>query len=110
MASTTLLTPIFLLLFAAAVRAGESSAKPAADPDEIKLVEIFIQTPVSELPEVAIPKFLSIDSEALPKKLRKRFTAKRLELHTLKQNNGRYGMIAACAGGGMGAAMVVERS
>jgi acetyl-CoA C-acetyltransferase len=30
-------------------------------------------------------------------------------LHALKQNKGRYGMIAACAGGGMGGAAIVER-
>lgn len=31
-------------------------------------------------------------------------------LYALKQNKGKYGMIAACAGGGMGGAMVVERA
>jgi len=31
-------------------------------------------------------------------------------LYALKANNGRHGMIAACAGGGMGGAMVVERA
>jgi acetyl-CoA acetyltransferase len=31
-------------------------------------------------------------------------------LHALKQNGGRHAMIAACAGGGMGGAMVVSRA
>ncbi|MCX5787247.1 MAG: thiolase family protein [Elusimicrobia bacterium] len=31
-------------------------------------------------------------------------------LYALRENKGRYGMIAACAGGGMGGAMVVERA
>ena len=30
-------------------------------------------------------------------------------VHSLRKKNGRYGMLAACAGGGMGGAMVVER-
>ncbi|MBI4422256.1 MAG: thiolase family protein [Elusimicrobia bacterium] len=31
-------------------------------------------------------------------------------LHALRESQGRYGMIAACAGGGMGGAMIVERA
>ncbi|OGS42305.1 MAG: hypothetical protein A2506_04225 [Elusimicrobia bacterium RIFOXYD12_FULL_66_9] len=30
-------------------------------------------------------------------------------VHSLRQKKGRYGMLAACAGGGMGGAMVIER-
>jgi hypothetical protein len=69
-------------LVAAPVLAADKSK---ADADEIKLVETFLKLPTDELPDAGVAKFVSIDPDTLPKKLRPRFVAKRLELYTLKQ-------------------------
>lgn len=79
------------LILAAAllgVLSGAPAAAPVktekADPDIIRLVKLFIETPTSDLPIEAIDQFLSVDSSTLPRELRKPFSAKKLELMTLK--------------------------
>lgn len=62
-----------------------SSAAAPATKDEVALVEKFLKLPTSELQPAAIDKFVTIDPETLPKKLRKPYQAKRVELYTLKQ-------------------------
>lgn len=59
--------------------------KPAATPDQIKMVEFFVKAPASDLPAGHIDEFLAIEPDSLPKKLQQPFKAKRLELYTLKQ-------------------------
>lgn len=69
------------------VLSGVAAAAPVktekADPDIIRLVKLFIDTPTADLPVEAIDQFLSVDALALPRELRKPFSAKRLELRTL---------------------------
>lgn len=86
----------------AALAAGLARAAdpaPAADPDDIKLVRLFLKTPTADLPQEAIPHFLAIDPDTLPKSLRERFLGKRLELYSLKQiaDNKPKGMIRSPA-------------
>lgn len=74
------------LLSAFALHAGPVAAQvPPADPEMVKIVEKFLNTPTADLPPSAVPPFLAVDPESLPKKLRDKARARRLELHTLKQ-------------------------
>jgi len=55
------------------------------DADTAAMVEAFLKLPTEALPAEHISRFLAVDPEALPKKLRRPFQAKRLELYSLKQ-------------------------
>ena len=61
--------------------------KPKPDADTLKMVEFFLKTPVSQLPpdlpSSYVDRFMAVDPETLPAKLRKRVAAKKLEFHTL---------------------------
>jgi hypothetical protein len=57
----------------------------ALDEDTLAMVKAFLRMPTEQLPPEHIPKFLALDPAALPKKLRRPFEAKRLELYSLKQ-------------------------
>ncbi|MDD5657739.1 MAG: hypothetical protein PHF00_10855 [Elusimicrobia bacterium] len=72
------------LLLALPARAAEPAAK-ALDDDTLAMVRAFLKTPTSDLPAEHVPRFLEVDPQALPPKLRRPFRAKRLELYTLKQ-------------------------
>src|SRR5437762_2883744 len=73
-------------VFLAAWLAGACAAETApASTEDVKLVEAFLKTPTAELPPAAVDHFVAIEPEALPKKLRQRYKAKRLELYTLRQ-------------------------
>ena len=66
-----------------------SQAAPAAagvlDADTLEMVEAFLKLPAEQLPAAYIPRFLAVDPAALPKKLRRPYEARRLELYSLKQ-------------------------
>lgn len=89
------------LLAGAAPAWARHKAKPSAadagtaDADDVKLVRLFLKLPTADLPEEAVPHFLEIDPETLPKKLREPYKGKRLELYTLKQmaDNKKKGLI-----------------
>jgi hypothetical protein len=61
------------------------AAQKGSDQDKIEMVEYFVKTPVADLPSGHIDEFLAIDPKILPKKLVKKFEAKRFELYTFKQ-------------------------
>lgn len=62
-----------------------AAAQPAAAPEDVKFVEVFIKTSISDLTAAKIEHFMAIDARTLPKKLRLSYQARRVELHTLKQ-------------------------
>ena len=74
------MTRALLLL---ALLAGPCRAEP--DHDTLKMVEVFVQTPVADLPSEHIDEFLAVDAGTLPKKLREPYQRRKLELMTLKQ-------------------------
>ncbi len=87
---------LVLLISPLAVGRAAAGDKGTADPDDVKLVQLFLKTPTSDLPQEAVPHFLEIDPESLPKKLQEPYKGKRLELYTLKQmsdNKRQKGMI-----------------
>lgn len=78
---------------------GARAAEVSADAETVKLVRFFIKTPTAELPPELVEAFLAVKSETLPKKLRRPYEAKKLELYTLKQlavgkNKGDYRITA----------------
>jgi hypothetical protein len=62
-----------------------SAAEAAEKSHEQKLVEYFVNTPVSELPPENVNEFMAVDPQKLPAKLRPKFEARKLELNTMKQ-------------------------
>ena len=64
---------------------GWAGAAAPLDADTAAMVEAFLKLPTESLPAEHISRFLAVDPEALPKKLRRPFQAKRLELYSLKQ-------------------------
>ncbi|MCX5797253.1 MAG: hypothetical protein NTY77_17315 [Elusimicrobia bacterium] len=78
-AAGLLLAAVLVLPWAAPARAAD------ADTDTVEMVEAFLKMPTAELPPEHIPRFLAVDPAALPKKLRRPYEARRLELYTLKQ-------------------------
>ena len=48
------------------------------------MVKAFIKAPTSSLPPDSIERFISVDGAVLPKKLRRPYEAKKLELQTLR--------------------------
>jgi hypothetical protein len=88
---------ITALCIALALTAGaaDPQARPKADPEEIKLVDYFVSSDLSELPPEYVEDFMAVDPEGLPPQLRLRYRARRLELQTLKQltQGGKKGMI-----------------
>ncbi|MBI5623179.1 MAG: hypothetical protein HY924_05305 [Elusimicrobia bacterium] len=64
--------------------AGRANPK-TADPETLKLVELFLKTSVPELPPESVPYFLAVDTATLPDRLLHRFLAKRIELLALKR-------------------------
>jgi len=61
------------------------AVRSAPDTDTVAMVQAFLKMPTEKLPAEHIPRFLSVDPETLPAKLRRPFIVKRLELYTLKQ-------------------------
>lgn len=62
-----------------------AAASPALDPDTLEMVKSFLKTPTENLPAEHIPRFLEVDPKSLPKKLRRPFEAKCVELYSLRQ-------------------------
>ncbi len=75
------------------LRAAESPKKATAD--QVKIVEFFIKTPVSQLPPDRVDDFMAVDVQTLPVKLREPYKARQLELYTLKHlaANNKKGLI-----------------
>jgi hypothetical protein len=71
--------PLLLLMLLAPL-----SAAPKADAETIKTVELFLKTPTESLPPESIEGFMAVDVETLPKALREKTQAKKLELHVLR--------------------------
>lgn len=71
-------------LLAASLVAPPSLAVEPATKETVSMVEKVLKTPTEELPPGVVPPFLAVDPESLPKKLRQRFLAKRVELYSLK--------------------------
>ena len=53
------------------------------DADTLDMVKAFLKMPTADLPTAHISRFMAVDPEALPKKLRQPYEGKRLELRTL---------------------------
>ena len=70
------------LLLAAVFSAAESVK---ADTETLRLVELFVSAPTSDLPPEKVPDFLAVDPQTLPAKLRTPWLAKREELLALKK-------------------------
>jgi len=70
------------LLLTAAFSAAESVA---SDTETVRLVELFVSAPTSDLPPEKVPEFLAVDPKALPAKLRTPWLVKREELLALKK-------------------------
>ncbi|MBI3551090.1 MAG: hypothetical protein HY077_01115 [Elusimicrobia bacterium] len=73
------------LILALAVIFAPCAGAADADKDTVEMVEAFIKLPVDRLPVEHIDRFVAVDPETLPKKLRQGFKAKKLELYTFKQ-------------------------
>lgn len=71
---------------AAAKKADKAEAGATASADTIKLVEMFTTRETADLPPEAVPEFMAVDAKTLPSKLRAKYTAKKIELLTLKKN------------------------
>lgn len=54
------------------------------DADTLAMVEAFLKVPTASLPPDSIERFISLESADLPKKLRRPYEAKKLELLTLR--------------------------
>ncbi|HVA65998.1 MAG TPA: hypothetical protein VNK24_03625 [Elusimicrobiota bacterium] len=76
----------FLLAALAAVD-GPALAGPKArpGPKAVIMVESFLKTPVSDLPPGQIDAFLKINPEALPRRLRDPYEAKKAQLEALRK-------------------------
>ena len=61
-----------------------SAAEKKADADTVKLVNQVLKVQIADIPPEAIEAFLAVDGESLPKKIQKRFEARKIELYTLK--------------------------
>ena len=60
-----------------------AGAAAPLDADTLAMVTAFLKMETSALPVAHIPRFMAVDPESLPVKLRKPFEAKRLELKVL---------------------------
>lgn len=81
-----MLTPALLRALIAAITLAGSAAEPKKlDADTLEMVESFLKLPIEKMPPDHIGRFVAVRSEQLPEKLRKKFEARKLELHTLKQ-------------------------
>jgi hypothetical protein len=65
--------------------AGAAGSGGPLDADTLEMVQAFLKLPADQLPSEHIPRFLAVDPASLPKKLRRPFAAKRLELYSLRQ-------------------------
>ncbi len=65
------------------------AAPKKAEPEVLKLVNYFLETPTGNLAPEAVESFLTVDPESLPKKLQNRYKSKRLELLALKHTTER---------------------
>lgn len=74
-----------LNLVLAALLAAPALGAAKLDADTLAMVRVFLKMPTENLPPDNIDRFLAVDADALPKKLRKPFLAKRLELYTFRQ-------------------------
>ena len=70
---------ILILLAVPGARAAEATQ------DTVEMVEAFVKLPIDQLPSDHIDDFVAVDPESLPKRLRRGFKARKLELYTLKQ-------------------------
>ncbi|MBI5882774.1 MAG: hypothetical protein HZB91_06690 [Elusimicrobia bacterium] len=76
---------LMALLAGPAPAASSTKGKPKADPETVRLVELFLKTPVQDLPPESVPYFLEVATAALPGRLLHLFLAKRIELLALKR-------------------------
>lgn len=86
------MTPILLALclLAPAARAADSKTaevlaaeKAAAEKTTVQLVEYFLKVPTSEADPKLVNPFLAVDTQTLPKKLRKKALGKQIEIRNL---------------------------
>lgn len=57
----------------------------ATDRKTLKLVEYFLKTPTAKLNPDLVPRFLDVDPQMLPRRLRARCESKKLELYALRK-------------------------
>jgi hypothetical protein len=67
------------------VNLAAAPAKVQASSDTVRLVEYFLKTETVDLVPGAVPKFMEVDPESLPSKLRKPYLVKKEELLALKK-------------------------
>jgi hypothetical protein len=92
------LAVLLSLFWAVMARSEDGAAAPAAaevrvstenpvalDADTLEMVKEFLKLPADKLPLEFIPRFLAVDPASLPRKLRRPFEARKLELYSLKQ-------------------------
>ncbi|MBI3564015.1 MAG: hypothetical protein HY079_02325 [Elusimicrobia bacterium] len=79
-----------LCLLAPAARAADSKTaevlaaeKAAAEKTTVQLVEYFLKVPTSEADPKLVNPFLAVDTQTLPKKLRKKALGKQIEIRNL---------------------------
>ncbi len=74
------------LLFAVCGPAAAKSDKKVkrADKETVKMVKTFLKVPIKKLPLGSIEPFLAIDPESLPRRFRRKYKSRRLELNTLR--------------------------
>ncbi|HVC09104.1 MAG TPA: hypothetical protein VNH15_04100 [Elusimicrobiota bacterium] len=74
-----------LAALAAACWPALAGAKAKSEPKAVILVESFLKTPVSGLPPGQIDAFLKINPDALPRRLRDPYEAKKAQLEALRK-------------------------
>lgn len=73
-----------IILFCFLLLVAPAAAEPVtASTETVRLVELFLKTPVADLPPESVDPFLAISENSLPKKLRRRFSIRKIELYSL---------------------------
>jgi hypothetical protein len=76
---------LFFALFSLISLSVFASGESKADKQTIQLVKYFLKTPTAKLDPNLVPEFIAIDSLSLPKKLRNKYAAKKMELYSLRK-------------------------
>lgn len=76
------MSALFLSLWLALPAA---AADKKADAETVKLVSQVVKVDIPDIPPEAVEAFLAVDPETLPKKLRKPFEVRKIELYTARQ-------------------------
>lgn len=72
------------LILLAALAASTAPAAAPASTETVHLVELFLKAPIDQLPPESLERLLGLDPESLPKKLRRPYQARSLEIQSLK--------------------------